>query len=164
MTMAQSIGGSNWREEADAVEGIFHRIQTKTNSPLELFEQFEQSDDLRLWTKGRIARGGTNRMWWTSKPGAKLSAEYMADDKNEVTLFETTKKEDTTGKEGSTIWLYGFSWKKVDEGGILQVNKEEKVWVRTAQGEKFSSVRSWQKGDDSRTHPPHQGDFSFVLA
>ena len=73
------------------------------NSPLELFEQFEQSDDLRLWTKGRIARGGTNRMWWTRKPEAKLSAEYMADDKNEVTLLETSKKEDSPGKEGSTM-------------------------------------------------------------
>ena len=34
----------------------------------------------------------------------------------------------------------------------------------SAQGEKFSSGRRrWQKVDDSRTHPPHQGDFSFVL-
>ena len=35
----------------------------------------------------------------------------------------------------------------------------------SAQGEKFSKGRRrrWQKGDDSRTHPPHQGDFSFVL-
>ena len=36
-------------------------MQTKANSPLELFEQFEQSDDLRLWTKGGLARGGSKQ-------------------------------------------------------------------------------------------------------
>ena len=76
-------------------------MQTKANSPLEMFEQFEQSDDLRLCTKGGDARGGTNRMWWTSiEPRAKLSdSEYMADDRNEVTQDKTER-----GK-GGFLWI-----------------------------------------------------------
>ena len=39
----------------------------------------------------------------------------MADDKNEVTPLKTKKKEDSTGKGGSTKLFYGFCERKVDE-------------------------------------------------
>ena len=113
------------------------QTKQRANSPFELFEQFEQSDDVRLCTKGRMARGGTNRIWcWTraGSPLAKLSTtEYIrTEDKNEV--IETRKEQERRW------WCYGFYYGKVDEG--------EKGWwvcITGKQGRKVLSAEScWE--------------------
>ena len=80
MTMAQSIGGDQIDVCEEAAAEFFTEMQTKANSPLELFEQFEQSsDDLRLWTKGGKGCPGWDKqnVEWTQASSLGQNSQNM---------------------------------------------------------------------------------------
>ena len=102
------------------------QTKQRANSPFELFEQFEQSDDVRLCTKGRMARGGTNRICGWTRPGsplAKLSATEYIWTKRRLSRRGRSKK----GGGGVMDFITEKLMRAKKVGGcVLQVNREEK--------------------------------------
>ena len=129
-------------------------MQTKTNSPFELFEQFEQSDDLRLWTKGGLAGPGWDKQNVVDKHRASGKTLGLGIYGRRQKLGYSLLRQNRKRKMGFAKGMLMRSWR-------VYITGKQGGKSLSAQGEKFWSR---QKGDDSRTHPPHQGDFSFVLA
>ena len=129
-------------------------MQTKANSPLEMFEQFEQSDDLRLWTKGGLAGPGWDKQNVVDKHRASGKTLGLGIYGRRQKLGYSLLRQNRKRKMGFAKGMLMRSWR-------VYITGKQGGKSLSAQGEKF-----WrrQKGDDSRTHPPHQGDFSFVLA
>ena len=104
------------------------QTKQRANSPFELFEQFEQSDDVRLCTKGRMAPGGTNRICgWTRLdrlwPNSRRLNIYGRKTKRRLSRLGWSKK----GGGGVMDFITEKLMRAKKVGGcVLQVNREEK--------------------------------------